>query len=835
MSCLIIVESPGKIKKISSFLDDNYIVMASVGHIRDLSHESHNGLGFDINDNFKPDYEVITDKKKVISSLKNTYKTCNRLIIASDGDREGEAIGYHLVDVLKPKNYDRIVFNEITKKAILTAISKPSKIDMNMFYSQQTRRILDRLVGFKLSPILKNINGLTYAKSLGTGRVQSVVTRLIVEKENEINTYLSSDKATKSDFKIYGNFNIENNSIRFNLVDHKISINNISINDFNFNNKISNVKINKVIGDVFDTVYNINNILDVELFIHNFIKYPIFKIVDINQNERFRHPAQPFITTTLQQEASYKLRLPIKKTMMLAQMLYEKGLITYMRTDSPMLSNDSLNSIKQYILNDDNLGENYYQYRQFKSKNQSAQEAHEAIRPTHIETTDLINYNLSDPMAEKLYELIWNRTIASQMKSAKYNDIIIDIRNDIGILFEGKVSNLIFDGFLKIYEEHNDKDTSGDDIIDIKLDINKIKINDIIEWKDIKCDQKYHNPPTRYNEPSLVKKLESLGIGRPSTYANIISKIQEHKYVEINNVKGIEKQVSNLILDRKSMKINKKITKQSIGGEKSKLIPTNNGILVTNHLIKYFPDVLDFKFTARLEDELDDIAEGKKIWYNLLRDFYDIFKNRLYQFIEINKTEDNNDDNNKKSGMIIICQYNSNDVYYLVTKFGPCIKFKLNEKDTKDTFIGVKSIPDENTVLELIEKMIDKKDEINDNLIGKYTNKEDIIYMNGKYGPCLKVSINKKVIFVSVKQKPNLQDAIILINNHLDKNKINIKLVKNKTNTNTETENNTDTIIDPNTNKMLVKVNKKVTKKPIYQKVVMKKNDDNDDDLFEDD
>ena len=595
MSKLIIVESPGKIKKIKSYLDSSYNVMASIGHIRDLS-KSYNAI--DYNNNFAPKYEILKDKIKVIKNLKIACNKAKEIYIAADGDREGEAIAYHLVETLNIKKYKRIVFNEITKEAINNAIINSRKIDMNMFYSQQARRILDRIVGYKLSPILKKIEDIK-TKSLGAGRVQSVVTRLIVDKENEINNYMNNIK--DSIYNVSGDFIINKKKFKasyehYKLIelDYKISKNN-------------HIKIYDYIKD------NIKTKSDIDTLILNIKLDPIFKIFNINKIERNRNPPQPFTTSTLQQEASYKLKFSLKTTMQVAQKLYEKGLITYMRTDSPNLSKQSLIEIKNFISKD--YGDNYYEYRQFKSKSSSAQEAHEAIRPTNI---NIINMDNSEE--QKLYSLIWKRTVASQMKPAKYYDQNIIIKNSLYIKFKCTNSELIFDGYLKLY---NTEILDSDSIIFDK--------NSKISWSTINIKEFYTNPSLRYNEASLVKKLEELGIGRPSTYANIISKIQEHEYIKISNIKGIEKNINNYILKYKNLKIINKTTKQNIGNEQSKFIPTEDGIKITDFLIKNFPDILDYNFTSNMELLLDNIANGELIWFEVLNKFYNVFKNQLYK------------------------------------------------------------------------------------------------------------------------------------------------------------------------------------------------------------
>lgn len=676
MTILVIVESPGKIKKIKSFLGNGYIVAASVGHIRDLAKKS---LSIDVNNHFEPTYEIMTDKLKVVSGLKKLAKNADKILIASDGDREGEAIAYHLITVLKldDSNYDRIVFHEITKSAINNALKVPKKIDMNMFYSQQTRRLLDRIVGFKLSPILKSIPDIT-TNSLGAGRVQSVVTRMIVDKENDIKLFLQSDNF--STYNIIGDFVINN-------INFKSSY--IYFDSKTFEKRKIEITTKEQVKVIATKIF----------------KHPTFKIVHITNNERQRHPPQPFTTSTLQQEAAYKLHLPIKQTMMIAQKLYEKGHITYMRTDSPTLSNEALNLIKKQILEDRNLGEEYYQFRQFKSKNENSQEAHEAIRPSHIDVVDL---NDIDNIEKKLYDLIWKRTVASQMKPAKYQDQHIILGNEKEICFEGTNSILLFDGYLKLYGLNEIADEN--DIV-IKLNCKKLDDN-IVDWNKIHFKEAFLCPPTRYNEPSLVKQLEELSIGRPSTYAAIISKIQEHKYVKFDSCSGVEKNISIYTLTHE--KLTKEDSIQIIGSDKEKLVPTTDGLLVTNYLINNFPQIMDYKFTAHMEQLLDEIADGKKIWYDVLQEYYDIlktqFKNNLSididkKFIirKINKSHDNShvEHTKLKENKIIGKHPQYGNIEYLHAKYGPVFKVMNNKKTI---FVSAKDI-DENDIKTAIERI----------------------------------------------------------------------------------------------------------------------------------
>jgi DNA topoisomerase-1 len=705
MSKLIIVESPGKIKKIKSIVGNDYIVLASCGHFRDLDKSS---LSIDIDDNFKPTYVFNTDKKSVISNIKKNYTKDTELIIASDGDREGEAIGYHLLELLKPKTYKRIIFYSITKREVNEALEKPTKINMNVVNAQQARRLLDRIVGYELSPILHRIPALNNIKTLGTGRVQSVVTKLIVEKENEIKEHL--DKLKESEYEIQGYFKINGKDIVCDLKYRRIE--ELSLQITNNNIKYVDIPLNE---------------LDVESILKIVMKYPEFKITNIDKKNRFRHPPQPFITTSLQKDCSYKFRLPIIKTMKIAQKLYELGLITYMRTDSPSLSDESLGNIKKYILGEETLGNKYYKFRQFKSKNTSAQEAHEAIRPSNINVYDLSDYDLLDTIEEKIYQLIWKRTVASQMTSAELADTIITLNNKKHVCFIGTTTIQIFDGFLKIYSEADNEDNdkkNTDKIIDLQLFDNFDKNN--VTWNDIIGTQKFKNPPVRYSEATLVEKLEKLNIGRPATYASMISKIQEHNYVNMGTATGIEKNINILTLSIKKMDIIKKINKKMIGNEKNKLMPTETGKIVTEYLDKYFPDIIDYKFTANMEKDLDEISEGKLIWNEqVLRKFYDIFKKSLDNF-----------------------------------------KIKMNEN--KET---INLLPD-------VE------------IIGKYTNNQDIFYLISKYGPTIKVKIDGNYVYANFKNKPSLNDAIIGINKKIEWQNNNKNNNKNNKNNNKNNKNN---------------------------------------------
>jgi len=608
---LVIVESIGKIKKINEYLGSDYIVKASFGHCMDLDKDN---LSIDIENNYKPNY-VITNHK-VVNELKDFASKSKSIIIASDNDREGEAIAWSLAQILKLKieTNPRIIFTEITKKAIEYAINNPSIINMNMVYAQQARRLLDRLVGYKISPLLKNLN----AKS--AGRVQSVVVKIIKDKEEEINS-----TKIESYLKLLGILKYKkllmkcNNDIIFNLKDEAIN------------------------------------------FLKLFNKNTIFKVINIEDCESISKPSPPFITSTLQQDASTKLKFSIKQTMDIAQKLYEAGYITYMRTDSLNLSKDAINSCKNYIIK--NYGEEYSNPKQYTSSN-NAQEAHEAIRPTNL---NLENINSEDKYQIKLYNLIWKRTIASQMTPAKINiqKIYIDtINNNNSILNKHywiyTYKNIIFEGYLKIYNNlENDLNEENINKLDIKID-------SILKFDKINIFQEYNKLPYRYNEANLVKFLEKNNIGRPSTFANIISKVIERNYVEIKDIPGISKK-SEIIELNKEYIISESSLDIIIGKESKKIVPTDLGIKTTEFLEKYFNNIIQINFTVEYELYLDKIAEGKAKWFNIL----DIFYKTLNQMIEKLKLELNLE----KKIDNIIGVYENENIYIGKGKYGPYIKY----------------------------------------------------------------------------------------------------------------------------------------------------------------
>ena len=563
---LVIVESPAKAKTLEKFLGKEYKVMSSYGHIRDLKKKE---MSVSLKD-FSPEYEIPSDKESVVKSLRNEAKKADTVWLASDEDREGEAISWHLSQVLglDPKAAKRIVFHEITKTAILKAIETPRTIDMGLVNAQQARRVLDRLVGFKLSPVLwKKLN-----PSLSAGRVQSVAVRLIVEREKEIENFKS-----ESSYKVSAIFMVNEQPIKATL------------------------------GHGFKTE------AEAEAFLLS-CKDKEFVITDVDKKPVKKSPAPPFTTSTLQQEAARKLGFTVSKTMMVAQHLYELGHITYMRTDSVNLSSLCINTTKEEIVK--LHGAKYSKPRQFHTSSKGAQEAHEAIRPTYI-----TEHEISGSSQEKrLYDLIWKRTVACQMADAVAEKTTLTISaDDVNFTAVGEV--ITFDGFLRVYRESYDDDVQVDEAEGL---LPAVKKGQKLTMKEMVATQRFTQHPLRYTEASLVKKMEELGIGRPSTYAPTISTIQQREYVEKGDKKGEERMYG--ILKLSNGKIKKSSKKEVYGNEKGKLLPTDIGTVVNDFLINSFPEIVDYNFTANVEKEFDEIADGRENWQQMMRDFYAKFE-----------------------------------------------------------------------------------------------------------------------------------------------------------------------------------------------------------------
>jgi DNA topoisomerase-1 len=581
---LLIVESPAKAKTIEKILGDDFTVKSCYGHIRDLEKDE---MGIDVKNNYQPRYKVPPDKEKVVKELKQLSKKTDEVWLATDEDREGEAISWHLCEVLglDPASTKRIVFHEITKPAINNAVKNPRTVDMNLVNAQQARRVVDRIVGFELSPLLWR--KISMRNSLSAGRVQSVAVRLIVEREREINAF-----KPVSSYKIEALFAAKD------------------VNEKNIVFKAEGQKQSTAEG--------------AEKFLQSCVGAK-YTVKDIQVKPARKSPSAPFTTSTLQQEASRKLGYSVSKTMVLAQKLYEDGLITYMRTDSVNLSETALDAIQGRIASQ--YGNNYIQLRKYKNKSESAQEAHEAIRPTYIE-----NLTVDNPDARRLYELIWKRTMASQMADAELEKTIAKINistNKSELTAEGEV--LKFDGFLKVYmEDRDDDDVSDDEHAEGVLP--PLTVGQKLQFQDMKAIERFTRPAPRYTEASLVKKLEELGIGRPSTYAPTISTILKRGYVEKRDKEGVKRDFNVFFL--KDNHIKREIQQETIGTEKSKLFPTDLGLVVTDFLNQYFDDIMDYSFTAKIEEEFDEIAEGKKKWTKMVDGFYKPFKKDVENTLE---------------------------------------------------------------------------------------------------------------------------------------------------------------------------------------------------------
>ncbi len=569
---LVIVESPAKAKTIQKYLGKDFTVMSSFGHIRDLQDKK---LSVDVAAGFKPEYVVPSEKKKVVAELKKAAAQAELIWLASDEDREGEAISWHLVETLglERARTRRIVFHEITKDAILHAIETPRDIDDNLVNAQQARRVLDRLVGFELSPILWR----KIQRGLSAGRVQSVALRLVVDREKEIIAFQSSPY-----YKVEGQF------------------------------LAGGVKVKGLLDTRFSTPDEARKFLQDSIG-------ATYRVASVEKKDAVRFPAPPFTTSTLQQEAARKLRFPVSLTMRLAQGLYERGLITYMRTDSTNLSALALGTSKQFIL--ENFGEAYSHPRQYKTRSKGAQEAHEAIRPTFIANTEIEG----TAQEKKLYELIWKRTVASQMSEAKVLGTSIKLSSDKRAeQFGIQATEILFDGFLKLYMEGSDDDVQEDNTT-ILPSVNE---GDILTEKGLSAECKFTQAPARYSEATLVKKLEELGIGRPSTYAPTISTLTTGRgYIFKGDVDGRKVAVSNFALKNGAVTVSSKT--ESVGAERGKLIPQEIGVVVSDYLVENFPRIMDYDFTADVEKDFDSIAEGKKVWNDVISSFYGDFHKKV--------------------------------------------------------------------------------------------------------------------------------------------------------------------------------------------------------------
>ena len=630
---LVIVESPAKAKTIQKYLGNDFEVKSSFGHIRDLPKK---GMGIDLK-TFTPDYEVSADKKKLVTELKAAVKKAEMVWLASDEDREGEAIAWHLADELKLKddNTKRIVFHEITKNAILKAIENPRKIDQNLVNAQQARRVLDRIVGFEMSPVLwKKVK-----TGLSAGRVQSVAVRLVVEREQEIRNF----KPTSS-YKVEGVFtNAEKQDIAAKLK-----------KDFTKEN-------------------------EAEAFLEKSQNVE-FKVLNVETKPGSRSASAPFTTSTLQQEASNRLGYNVTSTMRIAQRLYEEGYITYMRTDSVNLSQEAINSAKDFI--EKEFGAAYSSPRNYTTKSSSAQEAHEAIRPT-----DFSVKSIDDAQLNKLYQLIYKRTLASQMANAKIEKTVIEIGNSaLPSHFEAQGEVIVFDGFLKVYGITK---TDEDDEENNEKLLPKVKIGEVLSYKKITATEKYTKPAARYTEAALVRKLEELGIGRPSTYAPTIQTIQNRGYVDKREILPQEREIVKLSLGKSGVK--KEVLTEKFGGDKNKFVPTDIGEVVNEFLINNFNEILDYGFTAKVEQDFDDIANGAEKWKETLKSFYDNFHPKIEDVEE-------NADRATGERLLGVDPKSGKNVYARMGRYGAMIQIGENDDEEKPTYASLLPTQNINTI-----------------------------------------------------------------------------------------------------------------------------------------
>ena len=760
---LVIVESPAKKKIIESFLGKDFVVESSIGHIRDLPKKG--GMAIDIDNGFIPTYEVAKDKEKVVKNLKNIAKNAETIWLATDEDREGEAIAWHLIEALKldPRKTKRIVFHEITKKAITHAVENPRDLNSNLVNAQQARRVLDRLVGFELSPVLWR----KVKQGLSAGRVQSVAVRLIVEREDEIANFtsVSTFKAVAFFVKSDGKLVKAELPKRFHSIDEAYA----------FMQKCQNAHFS----------------------VGSLQKYPAKK-----------SPVAPFTTSTLQQEASRKLGFSVNKTMIVSQKLYEAGKITYMRTDSLNLSSDALDAAEREIKSQ--YGIEYHKRRVYKSKSMGAQEAHEAIRPSYMQKKNIEG----DDAQKRLYNLIWKRTIASQMADAQFDRTTVKINlsnSEEQFIAKGEV--ITFEGFMKVYLEGKDDNSEQEEGV-----LPKLVLKENLDISEIVASEQFSRPPARYAEASLVKKMEELGIGRPSTYAATITTIQKRGYIENESRDGVER-ISQLITFKNGA-LTKSEKTSIVGAEKKKLFPTDIGVLVTNFLIEHFSDIMKYSFTASVETEFDEIAEGKKVWNHMIASFYGNFHAKVEDVIgnaarvsgerELGidplsgkkvfarigpfgpmvqlgeKQEDENASKPRFASLVqgqklqtitleealdlfklprTIGEWEGKEIIASIGRFGPYLRY-----DGK--FTSIKKVDEEDPLTITLNRAIDlikiKIQQEKDRLISDFQGDPVIQVLNGRYGPFIQVSseknkkINVKIPKGTDPKSLTRQDCIVL-------------------------------------------------------------------------
>ena len=696
---LVIVESPAKAKTIEGFLGKDYTVKSSLGHVMDLDSKK---LSVDIEHDFEPQYQISPDKKKLVTELKKMAKAAETVWLASDEDREGEAISWHLYKALKldEAKSKRIVFHEITKNAILKAIENPRNIDQNLVAAQQARRVLDRLVGYELSPLLWR----KVKPSLSAGRVQSVAVRLIVEREEEIKNFKST-----SAFRTLAEFRLTDGKNR--------------------------TSFTAEYAERFKTFE------EAKAFIENQVN-ATFEVASVEKKPGKKSPAPPFTTSTLQQEASRKLGFSVANTMRIAQRLYESGRITYMRTDSVNLSSQAIAGAKAEI--ESTFGKEYVKTRRYTTKSKGAQEAHEAIRPTYL------NQNTISGSREeqRLYELIWKRTVASQMSDAVLEKTNVKIKSSgAGKMFVASGEVVKFDGFLKVYRESTEESNEEKQEVSLLPPMAKGNPLTLVEMKSTETFTKH---PPRYTEASLVRKMEELGIGRPSTYAPTISTIQKREYVVKESRPGEKRNIRNIIL--KNGETKEKITKENTGNEKAKLFPTDIGVLVNRFLLQYFDDIVDYNFTSNVEKEFDEIAEGKKEWNHIIKEFYGPFHEKVQETLK---------NSGKFSGEKLLGKdpKTGKNVYAKIGRYGAIVQIGDTESEEKPRFAGLQKGQSLETItLEEALKLFEFP-----RSLGEYEG-EEVTVAIGRFGPYVKH--NK--LFYSIKKEYNpasitLEEAIQII------------------------------------------------------------------------
>lgn len=716
---LLIVESGAKCKTIEKLLGSNYKVIASYGHITNIDNESFNGLGIDIENNFEPKYIIIKDKKnkETVERIRNEIKNSSKVLLASDGDAEGFRIAKSIADIfnLSFNEKNRIIFNEITKTALENAIKNPMIIDINIVNSQKARNVTDKLIGFGLSPVLWKY----VAPKLSAGRVQSVALKMVVEKEKQV-----------ENFENFASFKT---------------------------NGIFQKNIHASLNSSFE------NEEKTKTFLQNILTYKYkFVVSSIDKIKVSKKPPAPFITSTIQQEAGCRFKISSKKVMGILQKLYENGKITYHRTDSVTLSNDALQNIKEYIL--DNYGADYHSQRQYKNK-ECSQQGHECIRPSYINISVLPEGDEFDKIERKIYDLIWKRTIASQMSEciSEIHTMKIIIEKYVPFAFIAKSEQIIFDGYRKIYDENYDgkkEKEDNDQNINEKNVFENLKVGSVVKMKSIRSIEKASQPVPRFSEPFLIKNLEKNGIGRPSTYASTIETLLDRKYIEIHDIEGNERNGIELSINYKDSNIEEKVIKIKVGEEKKKIIPTSIGRTSCEFLEKHFPQIMDYQFTSNMEGKLDEISQGKHIWDDVVKEYYNSFHPTVAQLLD--KSNSGTAKKMKNDRKRLLGQDGSGkNVYTYVAKFGPI--FQVGEHDETDKkYVKIEPPLSFDTVT-IDDYLVNAK---YPKLLGQYTSEQhvgedkDIFLKKGPYG--IYFTYNKKN-YQAPNENTSLENAISII------------------------------------------------------------------------